>query len=176
MQGVAPPQNKHDRRAAMLSPHSVEHEASVERAMSKGIQPKGLDALVTWFRVLIHEEVPVTLHKAERWHDHGMEAEGGSRLGAPGWTDPFRRFIESVEHQSMTDAEGFYRWPVRATLSRMSRRKPLTARALYQLALMDGDWRRLADQMSYPDEFMELYIERALAMCWREFSNVRLMT
>jgi hypothetical protein len=144
--------------------------------MSRGIQPKGLPALVAWFRECIHEEAPVTVHKSEVWRDWGHDGDGGSALGAPAWSDPFRRFIEAVDYPSAVDADGRYRLPMRAALSRISRRHPLTARALYQLALMDGDWRKLAEQMSYPDEFMEMYLERALFVCWREYSDVRLRT
>jgi hypothetical protein len=160
------------RRQALEYPHQREHERSIESRMSKGIQPKGLDQLLGWFVELIHDEVPVALHKRGLWHDHGEDAAGGSKLGTPAWSDPFRRFIEGVDHPSALDADGYYKWPLRAALSRMERnRKPLAARMLFQLALLGGDWHRLADQMSYPTEIMELTIERALFHCWREFAS-----
>lgn len=167
---------KPERRAALELPYAREHEASALRAMDKGTAPKGLDQLVRWFREVCQGEAPVAIHKSGVWRDHGTDAEGGSHLGSPAWSDPFRRFLEGVDHPSALDPDGYYRWPLRAALSRMARRWPLTARALYQLALVDGDWRRLADVMSYPDEIMELYAERALDKLWREYSDTRMRT
>lgn len=166
--------SKSDRRAALISPHAAENEASIQRAMSKGIQPKGLDALVTWFRELIHEEVPVTVHKAEVWRDYGHDGSGGSLLGTPAYSDPFRRFIESVDRPSITDEDGRYRFPLRSALSRISRRDDVMARMLYQLALLDGDWYRLADHMSYPSSVMKAAMRSWLHDLWREYAEVRL--
>lgn len=168
--------SKTDRRQALETPYQRESEASVERAMSRGIQPRNLHDLVRWYVDVCEGEAPTAIHKRELWRDHGAGADGGSKLGTKAWSDPFRRFLDSVDHPSAVDGEGIYRYPLRAALSRLSRRRPLTARALYQLALMQGDWRRLAEQMSYPDEFMELYIEKALAMCWREYSERVMLT
>jgi hypothetical protein len=164
---------KTPQRRALELPYKDERARSIEaRMVSKGVQPKGLDQLLAWFRDLIADEVPVALHKRGLWYDHGQDASGGSKLGTPAWSDPFRRFIEGVDHPSALNDDGFYLWPLRAALSRMDRdRKPLTARMLFQLALLGGDWHRLADQMCYPIEIMELTIERALMHCWREYSS-----
>lgn len=169
--------SKPARRQLLETPYKDERERSIEARMSKGIQPKGLDQLLGWFCEVISDEVPVALHKAGVWRDHGEDAAGGSKLGTPAWSDPFRRFIEGVDHPSALDSDGYYKWPLRAALSRMDRnRKPLVARMLFQLALMGGDWRRLADKMSYPTEIMELTIERALFLCWREYASERRLT
>ena len=172
------PRSKQDRRSAMLSPHAADHEASVERAMAKGIQPKGLDALVSWFRVCIHEEAPTTIHKHELWRDWGHDGDGGSKLGTLAWSEPFRRFILAVDHPSAVDEDGRYRLPLRAALSRWARhpKYAVPAQYLYQLALLDGDWRRLADNLSYPSALMEMFLETALYRFWREYSEVRLHT
>lgn len=164
--------SKQDRRQALLAPHQAEHEASVSARMSKGIQPRGLDALVRWFREVIADEAPVAVHKPGVWRDHGTEAEGGSKLGSPAISDAFRRFIEGVPWQ--TDPDGYYVMPFRAALSRMSRRWPMAARHLYRLALVDGDWRRHADNVAWQREEMELYVESALRMLWREHSAMGL--
>lgn len=167
--------SKSDRRAALVTPYAREHERSVEARMSKGAQPKGLHALLGWFREVAVGELPVAVHKAGVWRDHGPDAEGGSKLGSPALSDHFRRLTEGTSSQ--LDSDGCYLFPMRAALDRLARSgKPLTARALFHLALVDGDWRRLADVMSYPDEFMELYIERALFHLWKEFSTERRLT
>jgi hypothetical protein len=166
---------KHDRRAALETPYSRDHERSLANRMAKGIQPKGLPQLLAWFREVSDGELPVAIHKAGVWRDHGIDAEGGSKLGAPALSDHFRRLTEGSSSQ--LDEDGCYQFPMRAALDRLARNgKPLTARALYHLALVDGDWRRLADRMSYPDEFMELYIERALFHLWREYATERRLT
>jgi hypothetical protein len=168
--------HKTPERHALELPYAKDKERSVEARMMRGRPPVGLPAFISWFREVCQGEAPTAIHKRALWHDHGEAAEGGSKLGTLAWSDPFRRFIEAVDGPSALDEEGYYRFPLRSALSRMSRKWPLTARALYQLALMDGDWRLLADKMSYPDEFMELYAERALYQLWREYSELRRLT
>lgn len=168
------PVNKHDRRQALETPYARDHERSLEARMGKGIAPKGLEALVTWFRSVISDEAPTDIHKAGVWRDHGEHAAGGSALGAPAISDAFRRFIEGVPWQ--TDPDGYYVLPFRSALSRISRRWPMTARHLYRLALVDGDWRRHADNVAWQREEMELYIAEALRMLWREYSEMGRLT
>ncbi|MBX3031927.1 MAG: hypothetical protein KF809_17405 [Chloroflexi bacterium] len=166
---------KTERRRDLETPHWRDHERSVERGLSRGVQPKGLPALLAWFREVSEGELPTAIHKAGVWRDHGPDAEGGSKLGTPASSDAFRRLTEGTSSQ--LDGDGCYLFPLRAALERMARTgRPLTARALYRLALHQGDWRALADQLSYPDEFMELYIERALFHCWREYATERRLT
>ena len=160
------------RRQAALTPYAREHERSMEARMGRGVQPKGLPALVAWFREVVAAEAPVALHKGGVWRDHGQDAEGGSHLGSPATSDAFRRFVEGVPWQ--TDPDGYYVLPFRAALSRMSRRWPMTARHLYRLALVDGDWRRHADNVAWQREEMELYVAEALRMLWREHSMMAL--
>lgn len=161
-----------DRRQAALAPYARDHERSLEDRMGRGVQPRGLDALVTWFRGVIASEAPVTLHRGGVWRDHGLDAEGGSHLGSPAISDAFRRFIEGVPWQ--TDPDGYYVMPFRSALSRMSRRWPMAARHLYRLALVDGDWRRHADNVAWQREEMEIYVAEALRMLWREYSEMGL--
>ncbi len=164
--------SKTERRHALETPYAHDHERSLEGRMRKGAQPRGIDALVRWFREVIAEEAPVAIHKGGVWRDHGADAQGGSKLGAPAISDAFRRFIEGVPWQ--TDPDGYYVMPFRSALSRVSRRWPMTARHLYRLALVDGDWRRHADNVAWQHEEMELYIESALRMLWREYSELGL--
>ncbi len=168
--------SKTDRRQALETPYQRESEASVERAMSRGIQPKGIDQLIRWFRECCHDEAPMTVHKNEIWRDWGHDGNGGSKLGTMAHSDPFRRFLDSVDHPSATDDDGRYRFPLRAALSRYTRTSPLTARVLYQLALVDGDWRRWSDNCGYNHEVGEKYLLTALYELWREFSVTALRT
>ena len=176
---VAHPVPKSGRRVAFEAPHADAHAASLDARMGKGVMPKGLPRLVEWFMEMSADELPVAIHRSGVWHDPGdgmgdPEAGKGSRLSTPAHTDAFVRFMRAVDSPSALDQDGHYRYPVRACLSRLSRRNPLTARMLYRLSIHGGNWRTLADQMSYPDEFMELYLERALHLCWREFSEQRM--
>lgn len=160
------------RRDALARPYQRDHERSMEARLTKGTMPRGIDALVRWFRDVIATETPVTLHRSGVWRDHGEHAEGGSHLGSPAISDAFRRFIEGVPWQ--TDPDGYYVLPFRAALSRMNRRWPMAARHLYRLALVDGDWRRHAENVAWQHEEMELYIGQALRLLWHEYSEMGL--
>jgi hypothetical protein len=165
--------------AAKDRPHARAYTNSVEQRMGRGIMPKGLAELVAWFREVTAEELPVAIHRSGVWRDPGdgmvdKEAGKGSRLHSPEHTDPFIRFMAAIDEPSKLDPDGYYRYPVRACLSRYSRRHPLSARALYQLSLNGGDTRRLADLMCYPQEVMDKWMERSLHEFWKEFSEQRL--
>lgn len=173
---TAHPVSKHDRRAALETPYAHEHERSLERRMGKGAQPKGFEALIGWFREVIADEPPFSVHRSGVFfgtpdQDVTSALVGGSRIGSPAIRDEFRRFIEGVPWQ--TDADGYFRLPFRAALSRLHRRFPLTARALFQLALLGGDWHRLGDQMCYPQEVIAVYLDRALYHLWTEYTELR---
>lgn len=147
--------------------------------MGKGIMPKGLPALIRWFRERCDAEIPDKVHKSGIWRDYGNEADGGSALGAPQLFDEFRRLIEGVPWQ--TDPDGYFAFPLRAALSQMYRGKPIIALHLFRLALVDGDWRRHADNLNRVDgsprwsrEEMELFIEQALYRLWLNYAEMPL--
>jgi hypothetical protein len=156
------------RRELRESPYAAESEASRNALMQDGKPPRNLAAAIAWFRAICADETPWTLHKSGVWRDYGMHAEGGSALGSPAPSEPFRRFLEN--NPSETDAEGFYVRPLRAALSRMTRHHPLTARHLFRLALVDGDWHRHAANEGFHDEEMYLYLERALFLLWKDWT------
>lgn len=156
-------------RRALEAPYSEQHEASRSALFSDARPPRNLAAAIAWFREIAAEELPITLHKSGVWRDYGLHAAGGSALGSPAPSEPFRRFLEN--NPSETDIDGFYTRPLRAALSRMGRRHPLTARHLFRLALVDGDWKRHAANEGFADEEMQIYLERAIFMLWREFSR-----
>ena len=131
--------------------------------------PKALPGLLRWYSEGWDAEVPTAIHKSEVWRDHGPQAQGGSKLGTPAYSDPFRRYLENTP--SEMDADGYYRLPMHAALSRLSRTKPLTARALFAVAMCGYDWRGVAERMHYAEEMFEVYITSALMMLWREYAD-----
>ena len=162
-------------RTALLSPHAAEHEASLSARMERGRMPKSIECLLVWYLPLARDEVPERLHKAELWHDtvsigereNGIAPSGGSLLGTPAWAGTMRLRLEASP--SMTDEDGYYRFPIEAALSRLSRRWPFMARALRALAKNGGDWRSLATAMSFPDEVMEVFVREALIRLWNGY-------
>lgn len=177
---MAPPSPKTGRRGsekpagrvALESPYQRDHTASAEARMGKGIMPKSLPALLRWYSDGWDDEVPTALHKSEVWRDHGLHAEGGSKLGAPAHADPFRRYLENTP--SETDIDGWFIRPMHAALSRLERRWPLTARALFAVAQSGYDWRGVAERGHWAEEMFEVYIAEALRMLWKEYSDVGL--
>jgi len=135
--------------------------------------PQTLKGLLRWYVHAFDTETPERLHKGEVWRDHvtvsemdeGVQAKGGSHLGSPALADGFRRVLEGSASQ--IDEDGYYRYPIRAALSRLSRRKPFMAQFLVRLAMCEGDWRSVADALGFPHEFVETYAEAALRRLWR---------
>jgi hypothetical protein len=161
--------HKPEGRVALETPHAKAHTVSVERRMGKGIMPKALPGLLRWYAEGWDSEVPTAIHKSEVWRDHGPQAQGGSKLGTPAHSDPFRRYLENMP--SEMDADGYYTRPMHAALSRLGRRHPLTARALFAVAQSGYDWRGVAERGHWADEMFEVYIAEALRMLWREYAD-----
>lgn len=156
-------------RATIETPYSADHERSLHARMDKGVMPKGLTALLRWYSQGWDMEVPTALHKSEVWRDHGIDAQGGSKLGAPAHSDPFRRYLENMAGE--IDVDGYYLRPMHAALSRLGRGDPFMARTLFAVAMCGYDWRGVADRMHYADAFMRVYIEEALRRLWREYAD-----
>lgn len=155
-------------RVRLERPFQQQHEGSLRVAMQRATPPKGLGGLLSWYSRAWDGEVPMSLHRVEDvWRDYGLHAEGGSKLGTPAHKDPFRRYMENPP--SETDEDGSFVRPLHAALDRMSRRWPLTARALFAVAQSGYDWRGVAGRLGYADEFFCLYLERALTMLWVEY-------
>ena len=158
---------------SLRAPYQTDYARSVSRGMERGKMPQTLEGLLRWYVVRIGEELPDRLHRNEVWHDRvstsemgdGIQAQGGSHLGAPAWASLFRRLLEGSPSQ--VDEDGYYTFPITAALSRMERRHPLMTRCLFRLAMSKGDWQSLADSMGYPHEFMAVYTEAALQRLWR---------
>jgi hypothetical protein len=155
------------RREALEAPFQRQHEASMEARLAKGRMPKSLPELLRWYSEAWDAEIPDRPHKVEVWRDYGAEAQGGSHLGSPAWTDPMRRYLENYD--SEVDADGYYVRPVHAALSRISRRGPLMARSLFAVAQSGYDWRGVADRGHWPVEMFQVYITEALRRLWMEY-------
>jgi hypothetical protein len=149
-----------------------DHDSSVMRKAERGVMPKGIDGLVHWYIGALSEELPDRLHKGELWHDgvspsereEGVRPQGGSLLGTPAWDGTFRALLEGSP--STIDEDGYYRFPVHAALSRMTRREAWMAQDLWELARREGDWRGMAKAcLCHPQRF-EVYITEALRRLW----------
>jgi hypothetical protein len=165
---------KTQRRRELEAPHAAEHEASLTRRMGKGVMPKSLPALLRWFSEEWDAEIPSAIHKSEVWMGRAGEGippeqTGGSKLGTRAHTDTFRRFVEN--QPSEMDADGYYHRPMHAALSRLERRRPLTARALFAVAMSGYDWRGIAERGHWAEEMFEVFIAEALRMLWMEYSE-----
>ena len=155
-------------------PYTVEHRSSVARGMERGKMPRTLAGLLHWYITRLREETPEKLHRSELWRDqvtaaereHGIQPVGGSHLGSLAYSGAFRALLECSP--SALDEDGFYRLPIRAALSRIERRRPIMARFLFAIGMAEGDWRKVADAMGYPDEMVEVYAEASLRKLWLE--------
>ena len=132
--------------------------------MSRGRMPRTLEGLPAWYAERWDAEVPDRLHRPGVWRDYGEGASGGSALGSPALSDPFRRYLE--DSPSATDADGWFVRPIHAALSRLARRLPLTAQNLFALAGAGMDWRAVAERGHWPEEMYAVFIEEALRRLW----------
>ncbi len=139
----------------------------MERRMSRGVMPDTLGKLLRWYAEGWDAEVPTSIHKSDVWRDYGTSAEGGSKLGTPANSDPFRRYLEDIPSQ--TDEDGWFTLPMHAALERLGRRWPFGARTLFAVAQCGYDWRGVADRLHYADEFMHRYLTQALEDLWLEY-------
>ena len=96
-----PPQRRQKAWELAQRPYASEHERSVTQGMDRGTMPRTLPGLMRWYSDGWDAEVPTALHKAEVWRDHGQHAQGGSALGAPAHTDPFRRYLENTVRREL---------------------------------------------------------------------------
>lgn len=174
------------RQASVLErPYRDDHARSVSR---KATPPRDL---LRWFMDAFRAEMPERVHAAGVWvdaHHRGDDPEyqpvGGSVLGAPRPSEPFRAFIEDdpfgieyAEYEGHRDPSPNYRTPLRAALARMAGRgaddqpMPFMARALYRTALRDGDWSGACASMGIIDPVARIYIDAALYRVWARFEE-----
>ena len=136
--------------------------------------PKTLDGLLRWFVVRFAQETPEKLHVVEVWHDRltnqereeGKALVGGSLIGTHAFAAEFRLILEAPA--SVTDEDGYYLFPIRDALARLHRRWPFMARYLFRVGQVEGDWKRVADDLHWVHEAMEIYVAAALERLWRD--------
>lgn len=100
-------------------------------------EPRTLRDFLRELRTAMEAEVPVRLHQ------RGVEADeaGGSALGTPKWSSAFRAYVTGIPSQLTQD--GDYRWPLRASVSRMCRSgwmEQEAARFVWLTLAHDFDW------------------------------------
>ena len=106
---MAPVEPKHGRRG---EPYAVQYERSVERATR---HPQRLRDYVRELEDAFQDETVGRLHQT------GVEWEpgdGGSKLGTPRWTAAFRAYVTGPA--CAETLEGDFRWPLRASIFRLS--------------------------------------------------------
>ena len=154
---------KPDRRALRESPYLADHAASLERR-----DPSGFAGYLHWFLEGFAAETPEAIHTTGVWAGRPAkmrqvtdvngkrvmvpvevippELTGGSVLGAPRQSEPFRQLLENSPFQTVdhdTPDERYVR-PRRAALARLGTRSdgdaPFMARYLLAVAYSQGDW------------------------------------
>lgn len=159
------------RRAALEQPYATEHRESAQR---REPQPRDLPGYLAWFRRAWEDE-PDPLRLTTR------ELDG---LGAPQWSDPFRRYIHAAcivndgaerSHPCMTDGHGYYAYPMHCALWKLSHGsgghdpRPLTARWLFRLGMNGGNIVG-ATAGTVPGDMMDAYALGALTILWRVYA------
>lgn len=167
-----------EKRTAAERPFQDRHAQSVADQVDRDrVQPRGLVALLGWFREKWVAEMPEEIHSRGVWHDR----QGASALGAPQWADDFRRFLTASPHEldvdydewaSGLDPDAAYVRPLRSALARMAGRDPGSAgafavRFLMAIGFAGFDWRAVGDRLGYHDGVTSVYAEWALARLWR---------
>lgn len=175
-------------------PFMVEHGRSVAgKANAERVPPKGLHQLLAWLAHHWQAEMPEALHGSGPFFGPpgpGLSAEksrpneltGGSLLGSPRYSDPFRSYLEGQATQldgkaGAPDEHGTwpaYQRPVHAAIARMAGRDPesadaMHARFVFTLAVNGFDWQAVAERAGTPWYQAPVYVEWVLRRLWRAF-------
>ena len=167
------------------APYAHEAERRKARLMAP---PKDL---LGWFIEGYRAEMPEKIHSAGVWRDRatggeqavGIQAVGGSLLGAPRTSEPFRRLIEDspfttdvAEYEGHKDTANHYTFPMRAAIARLAGRERETdqhgfmAQCLRRTAALDGDWDRALSSLGVnPAAVRRIYLELALRKLYERF-------
>jgi hypothetical protein len=179
-------------RVALTNPYLLANERSRSKEEER---PEDLNGFLVWYIVQSAAEAPTKLHVAATWRSWEPErlvededdeedpeeqvrasypTEGGSRLGSPAWSDPWRRYLENSP--SETDKDGYYVRPLAAAFDRLikggGRYPPRKEWAdwLLRLRFFGFDLDKLASAMGWPLWQARTYVEtalRSLWSCWR---------
>lgn len=164
------------RRAALETPYAAEKAASVERVTQAERMPKALPQLLRWYSDQWEMETPDKIHKVEVWYGRdtedgrpvAKELTGGSKLGSHAWSGGFRTYLE--EPTELLDEDGYYRTPLRAALTRLHRKWPMTSTFLFYVAQAGCDWKGVAERVHWAEEPFSIFLEEALRKLWREYA------
>lgn len=172
------------RRYNRDTPYEVDNARSKRAKMAR---PKDL---LAWFLTGFREELPDRLHTRGVWRDRVSEGEakagitpvGGSLMGSPRMSDPFRAYLEGspkatqvAEYEGHKDIRSHYRTPMRAALARLSGRGsntdpyPFMARALFRTALRDGDWDTALASLGIIEPVRRPYLDAALHRLYERY-------
>ena len=169
--------------AVKPEPYADPHRASKARKMAR---PKDL---LAWYLQGFREEVPDRLHSRGVWVDRRRRGDdkdykevGGSVIGSPQLSDPFRAYVEddafgteAAEYEGHKDIHNHYRTPMRAALARLAGRGhptepyPFMARCLYRTALNDGDWNYACASLGIIEPVRRPYLEAALHRLYERY-------
>jgi hypothetical protein len=168
-------------RARLEHPHAIPHEESLRRNLEKGREPRDLRGLLRWYQAEVEAEVPDRLHTRGVWRDWGQDAEGGSHLGTPTFSDPFRRFIEGNPFEVAYATQGgteeltpHFARPMQAALAVVAghdERSLYYQRAifLYRLAWSGFQYRAVCAYLGLPEWTWEWVTEQALRLLWDRY-------
>ena len=171
------------------SPYYAENSRSKARKMAR---PKDL---IGWFMAGFRAEMPGQGSQTDKLHPRGVwrdakrrgdsedyDPVGGSHLGSPRMSEPFRAFLEddafgteAAEYEGHKDIHNHYRTPMRAALARLAGRGhptepyPFMARVLYRTALNDGDWDAACRTLGIIEPVRKPYIEAALHRLYERY-------
>jgi hypothetical protein len=176
------------RRDLLARPYAADHGASLQR---KATKPRDL---LGWYLRGFRAEIPERIHAAGLWHDAKRRSDakeyqsvGGSLLGTPANSDPFRAYLESdpvwetelarLTEAGVTVSDQAYRFPMRAALSRLAGHGrnedpfPFMARMLFRTACMDGNWNAACRTLGIVEPVRWFYVTGALERLWDRYSD-----
>lgn len=173
-----------------MEPVSRPRSEDAERIRRYDATPRGLHALLAWFRERFTEEMPEDIHGAALWHDYvsrteakqGVQPQGGSLLGTPAWDDGFRRLMEnspkelevsSFDGSKARAGDEHYARPMRAAIANVSgadENRSKRTEYLLRVAASGFDWYGPAIKMGIPSFAAAVYAEDALFVLYRTYS------
>jgi hypothetical protein len=157
-------------RLALQVPYLNAHERSLVRGLRRGVVPKGLNPLLSWYVAQWELEVPMRLHVPGTWHDPEAHTQLGSPQDDPAW----RSYLYGSD--DALDADGYYLRPLHAALLRVGRHVdrdgeyPFMAIFLVQLAFGRFDWEGVGAVHGMERGAAATYTKAALTHLWERWT------
>lgn len=140
-------------------------------------QPRGLAALLAWYREAWEDDFPSdpAIHARGVWHDREASSALGSPALAPGFADYLMGSPRATTYDPRVDlwtSEAVYRRPTHAVLARMAGTDPdsdgaYAAAWLFRLAAMGFDVEATAAVCGFPPQAARTYTHALLERAWR---------